>query len=74
MEQGSTSTVNSVAPRLTALDRCDSCGAQAYVRVEMTSGELLFCAHHAAQHKAKLEPVAVAWYDETHRLFEPEHA
>ena len=34
---------------LNATDRCDACGAQAYVRVilESTGGELLFCAHHA---------------------------
>ena len=26
--------------------RCDACGAQAYVLVEGTAGELLFCGHH----------------------------
>lgn len=26
-------------------DRCDRCGAQAFVRVRFTSGELLFCSH-----------------------------
>lgn len=31
---------------LTALDRCDSCGAQAYVKVSGVSGELTFCSHH----------------------------
>jgi len=36
---------------LTALDVCDRCGAQAYVRVLLAnSGELLFCAHHGRQH------------------------
>jgi len=28
-------------PSLTALDRCDSCGAQAYIRVTLASGDLL---------------------------------
>ncbi len=28
------------APQLTGLDRCDSCGAQAYVRVTMSTGDL----------------------------------
>lgn len=55
-------------PSLSALDRCDSCGAQAYVRVTLASGELLFCAHHAAEFKGKLQPVALAWHDETSRL------
>jgi hypothetical protein len=31
---------------LNALDRCDSCGAQAYVKVTGVSGELTFCGHH----------------------------
>jgi hypothetical protein len=31
---------------LTALDRCDSCGAQAYVQVSGVTGDLMFCAHH----------------------------
>jgi hypothetical protein len=32
--------------QLNASDRCDSCGAQAYVWVNGVSGDLLFCAHH----------------------------
>lgn len=31
---------------LNASDRCDSCGAQAYVKVTGVSGELTFCSHH----------------------------
>ena len=54
--------------QLSAADRCDSCGAQAYVRVTMTSGELLFCAHHGAAVKDKLQPAAVEWLDESSRL------
>ena len=57
-------------PQLTALDRCDSCGAQAYIRVTLASGELLFCAHHGAQFKEKLAPTALAWHDESDRLVE----
>ncbi len=60
-----------VAPavQLTALDRCDRCGAQAYVRVELAAGgELLFCAHHAREHADKLQQVAAAIQDETGRL------
>jgi hypothetical protein len=30
---------------LSVSDRCDSCGAQAYVLVRGVSGELMFCAH-----------------------------
>ena len=53
---------------LTALDRCDSCGAQAYVKVTMASGELLFCAHHGAKYKDKLAATALNWHDESSRL------
>jgi hypothetical protein len=30
---------------LDANDRCDNCGAQAYVRVKGASGDLMFCSH-----------------------------
>jgi hypothetical protein len=54
---------------LTAADRCDRCGAQAYVRVHLTSGgELLFCAHHGREHAARLQEVAAEIHDETSRL------
>ncbi len=60
-----------VAPtaQLTAEDRCDRCGAQAYLRVALQAGgELLFCAHHAREHEDKLKEVAVTVVDETHKL------
>ena len=60
-----------VAPSnsLTAVDRCDRCGAQAYLRVELSGGgELLFCAHHAREHGDKLREIAVHVHDETDRL------
>ena len=53
---------------LTAADRCDRCGAQAYVRVVLPSGELLFCAHHAREHAEKFAAVATQVQDETDRL------
>lgn len=43
----------------TAYDRCDSCGAQAYVRwanlAKEQITELLFCGHHSAKHRDALE-------------------
>lgn len=57
---------------LTAGDRCDRCGAQAYLRVELhTGGELLFCAHHAREHGEKLREIAATVVDETHKLETP---
>jgi len=55
---------------LSALDRCDSCGAQAYIRVTLASGDLLFCGHHGAKFKDKLFPTALNWHDETARLID----
>lgn len=60
-----------VAPgaALSAADRCDRCGAQAYLRVELHSGgELHFCAHHAREHGDKLREIATVVVDETHKL------
>lgn len=31
---------------LTLLDRCDSCNAQALIKVTGLTGDLLFCGHH----------------------------
>ena len=54
---------------LSAQDRCDRCGAQAYVRVTLLSGgELLFCAHHYAEFKPALESQSATVVDETDRL------
>jgi len=54
---------------LTAADRCDRCGAQAYVRVTLPKGyELLFCAHHGKEHADKLRQVALEIHDETERI------
>ncbi|WP_232548046.1 hypothetical protein [Propioniciclava soli] len=54
---------------LTAADRCDRCGAQAYVRVTLPSGgELLFCGHHGRAHSDKLKQVALNIHDETSKL------
>ena len=60
---------------LTALDLCDRCGAQAYVRVLLpNAGELLFCAHHGRKHAEALAKVAVDIQDETGRLADMENA
>ena len=64
-----------VAPGpLTAAERCDRCGARAYVRVVLPSGELLFCAHHGRAHAPALQAVAVYIQDETHTLDVPASA
>ena len=54
---------------MNAADRCDRCGAQAFVRVTLVSGfELLFCAHHGKEHADKLRQVALKIHDESQRI------
>lgn len=56
---------------LTAMDRCDSCGAQAYVMVKGISGDLLFCGHHYNKASgSKLDAFAFEVVDERERLVE----
>ncbi|MGO1848052.1 DUF7455 domain-containing protein [Microbacterium sp.] len=57
-----------VTHRLTALDRCDACGARAYIAAQVGDSELLYCAHHGRKFEEKLRAVATDWHDETDRL------
>jgi hypothetical protein len=58
-----------VASTLTASDRCDRCGAQAFIRARLSSDQdLLFCAHHGREHLDKLREIADEVIDETERL------
>ena len=53
-----------LAPELTAADRCDRCGAQAYIRARLVSGgELLFCAHHGRAYGDALAAKALVVQD-----------
>lgn len=78
MSQTAATPMSSSAPtaepvteyRFTAHDRCDSCGAQAYVGATVNGTELLFCAHHSRKYETKLRAASTTWHDETIRLFE----
>ena len=49
---------------LNAVDRCDRCGAQAYVRaVMLNGGELLFCGHHAKEKSTALLSQSIDLFD-----------
>ena len=61
--------VNTTTEELTALDRCDSCGAQAYMRATLPNGgQLLFCGHHGRKNHDKLLSLGASWLDESGRL------
>ena len=53
---------------LAVADRCDRCGAQAFVRVVLRAGELLFCGHHARANEQALLPVALRVEDRTETI------
>jgi len=55
---------------LKASDRCDRCGAAAYVRVVLGGGELLFCAHHGKKYNDSLAKVAIEIHDFADELTE----
>lgn len=64
-------TTTTAPTPLTADDRCDRCGARAYVRAVLPGGgELLFCAHHGRQHVERLREVAIEVHDESGALSE----
>ena len=61
---------------LTAFDRCDRCGSQAWVKVGGVNGELLFCSHHYnkivdnSEGYTKMMAFMYAVVDERERLVE----
>lgn len=62
-------TVEAQFPGLLTLhDRCDRCGSQAYVAVTLSTGRLLFCAHHFQVFESRLRPLATSVCDERERL------
>ncbi len=55
---------------LNALDRCDVCGARAWVRAVMRESELLFCAHHGSAHIEALLESAIFVQDDRELLLD----
>ena len=53
---------------LDARDRCDRCGAAAYVAVTLAGGDLLFCGHHYGAHAEALAKAAMWVDDQTEKL------
>lgn len=56
-------TIGVVERAVTALDRCDSCGASAKVIVTFLNGELMFCGHHARKMSKELISKSISIYD-----------
>jgi hypothetical protein len=59
-----TMTQEKVERVLNVIDRCDSCGSQAFVMVKLVNGELMFCGHHYIKNQEKLNNQAYEIIDE----------
>jgi hypothetical protein len=49
--------------RITAQDRCDQCGAQAYVVTRINGTDMLWCGHDYRAGEAKLVALATRIWD-----------
>lgn len=62
-------TINDLASKdLSLADRCDQCGAQAWVRAYKDDLELLFCGHHGNEHFPALFSQGFIVQDDTYRM------
>jgi hypothetical protein len=66
--------ISPIVNPLTANDRCDSCGAQAYASALMPRADapMLFCGHHFARFELKLHASGAVLIDERYRIAEEE--
>ncbi|WP_315094826.1 hypothetical protein [uncultured Cellulomonas sp.] len=66
-----TADLPTTTAELTRQDRCDRCGAPAYVKATLPTAdgmELLFCGHHFRAHELKLVAAGATIQDERHRI------
>ncbi|WP_433673810.1 DUF7455 domain-containing protein [Microbacterium gorillae] len=68
MTTSTSTTIPHPPHRLTAMDRCDRCRAQAYIAATVNGTELLYCAHHGREYEQVLRAASTRWHDETDRL------
>lgn len=68
--QDDAEVVVSLSNVLNNADRCDQCGAQAFVWVNMPDSQtgLLYCGHHFARNEAGLRKVAIDFIDERYKI------
>jgi hypothetical protein len=58
-------TTATLTREMTLADRCDLCGAQAFVRAVFIAGELTFCGHHGRELRIPLQREALLVEDGT---------
>ncbi len=62
--------IRPVSDRLSHADRCDACGAQAFVWATMPNAKegLRYCSHHFNKYEAKLREYAIDIVDERYKI------
>ena len=60
--------METVERQLKIADRCDRCGAQAFILVKGVSGELYFCGHHYAANEQALIKFSYEIVDEREHI------
>ena len=68
--EGAEETQSSPSNILTNADRCDQCGVQAFIWVNMPNSQngLLFCIHHFNRNESELRKVAIDFIDERYKI------
>ena len=64
-------TVQQERTFLTHANRCDTCGAQAFIRALFVNGELMFCGHHGRLMTIPLQQQAILIEDGTDLIDTP---
>jgi hypothetical protein len=62
--------VEQIERELLVADRCDRCGAQAFMQAIKENLDLLFCAHHGREYTPALVDQNFVVLDSSHRLNE----
>lgn len=60
--------MEAVKRQLKIADRCDRCGAQAFILVKGVSGELYFCGHHYVANEEALIKFSYEVVDEREHI------
>jgi len=59
-----TASAETATRELQRADRCDKCGAEAFVIAKFAAGELMFCGHHFAKHELMIRESSYEIIDE----------
>jgi len=61
-------SASTTARQLLVADRCDKCGAQAFVIAKFGAGELMFCGHHFNDYELMIREQSYEIVDEREHI------